>query len=111
MGIAAAGNSGTVITNLIAPRLGGRRLLTVALAGLSVSYALVATGPSLQPLTALLVLAMACCGLGNGAVFQLVPLRFRDELGLVTGSTAAASAPALSCSRSPRCWWPACSRD
>ena len=32
---------------------------------------------------------MACCGLGNGAVFQLVPLRFRDELGLVTGIVGA----------------------
>lgn len=73
----------------LADRVGGRRLLTVALAGLSVTYALVATGPSLRPLTALLVVAMACCGLGNGAVFQLVPLRFRDELGLVTGIVGA----------------------
>jgi NNP family nitrate/nitrite transporter-like MFS transporter len=33
--------------------------------------------------------AMACCGLGNGAVFQLVPLRFRDDIGTVTGIIGA----------------------
>ncbi len=35
------------------------------------------------------MLAMACCGLGNGAVFQLVPLRFRSEIGMVTGIIGA----------------------
>ena len=73
----------------LADRIGGRRLLTFALAGLSIAYAGIAAGPSLQPLTALLLLTMACCGLGNGAVFQLVPLRFRHELGLVTGLVGA----------------------
>ena len=73
----------------IADRIGGRRLLVMALGGLSVAYAMVAMGPSLQVLAAVLLLAMACCGLGNGAVFQLVPLRFRDELGLVTGIVGA----------------------
>lgn len=73
----------------VADRVGGRRLLAVALAGLGATYGVIASGPALQPLTAALIVAMACCGLGNGAVFQLVPLRFRDELGMVTGIVGA----------------------
>ena len=45
--------------------------------------------PAFVPLICLLVLAMACCGFGNGAVFQLVPLRFRNQVGLATGVIGA----------------------
>jgi NNP family nitrate/nitrite transporter-like MFS transporter len=31
------------------------------------------------------VLAMLALGMGNGAVFQLVPQRFRKEIGVMTG--------------------------
>jgi NNP family nitrate/nitrite transporter-like MFS transporter len=34
---------------------------------------------------AVVVLAMASLGMGNGAVFQLVPQRFRKEIGVMTG--------------------------
>jgi len=73
----------------LADRIGGRRLLTIALTGLAGAYAAIAFSPALSALVALLVIAMACCGLGNGAVFQLVPLRFRHEIGLVTGIVGA----------------------
>ena len=33
----------------------------------------------------LFVIAMLALGAGNGAVFQLVPQRFRDEIGVMTG--------------------------
>ena len=32
---------------------------------------------------------MLCLGLGNGAVFQMVPQRFAREIGLVTGVVGA----------------------
>ena len=86
---AFVGSGARPLGGWLADRIGGRRLLTVALAGLAATYALVASGPSLQPLAVLIVAAMACCGLGNGAVFQLVPLRFRDEIGSVTGIIGA----------------------
>jgi NNP family nitrate/nitrite transporter-like MFS transporter len=86
---AFVGSGARPLGGWLADRLGGRRLLTVALAGLGVTYALVASGPSLPPLTGLVIAAMACCGLGNGAVFQLVPLRFRAEIGMVTGIIGA----------------------
>jgi MFS transporter, NNP family, nitrate/nitrite transporter len=34
---------------------------------------------------ALFVCAMLALGMGNGAVFQLVPQRFRKEIGVMTG--------------------------
>src|SRR5262245_10095419 len=86
---AFVGSGARPIGGWLADRIGGRRLLTLALAGLGVTYALVASGPSLPPLTGLVIVAMACCGLGNGAVFQLVPLRFRAEIGMVTGLIGA----------------------
>jgi NNP family nitrate/nitrite transporter-like MFS transporter len=73
----------------LADRMGGRRLLTLALAGLAASYLVIATAPALAVLVATLIVAFGCCGLGNGAVFQLVPLRFRNEIGLVTGIVGA----------------------
>jgi NNP family nitrate/nitrite transporter-like MFS transporter len=33
---------------------------------------------------------MGCLGMGNGAVFQLVPQRFSREIGVVTGIVGAA---------------------
>ena len=37
----------------------------------------------------LLVAAMACLGMGNGAVFQLAPQRFPAEMGMATGVIGA----------------------
>ena len=34
---------------------------------------------------ALFIAAMLCLGMGNGSVFQLVPQRFRREIGVMTG--------------------------
>jgi NNP family nitrate/nitrite transporter-like MFS transporter len=34
---------------------------------------------------AVVIAAMAALGMGNGAVFQLVPQRFRKEIGIMTG--------------------------
>src|SRR5262249_7259192 len=40
--------------------------------------------------TALMFLAMGLLGMGNGAVFQLVPQRFAREIGVITGIVGAA---------------------
>ena len=39
---------------------------------------------------ALFVAAMLCLGMGNGSVFQLVPQRFRKEIGVMTGMVGMA---------------------
>ena len=39
---------------------------------------------------ALLFVLMGCLGMGNGSVFQLVPQRFKREIGVMTGLIGAA---------------------
>lgn len=46
--------------------------------------------PSITMVTALLFIGMMCLGMGNGAVFQLVPQRFQKEIGMITGIVGAA---------------------
>lgn len=70
----------------VADRIGGiRTLLTVyVIAALSLfvlSFGLQQAYAGL----AVLVSAMLALGMGNGAVFQLVPQRFRKEIGVMTG--------------------------
>jgi len=50
----------------------------------------VAFAPPLPAAVTLLFLIMACLGTGNGSVFQLVPQRFGDEIGVATGLVGAA---------------------
>jgi NNP family nitrate/nitrite transporter-like MFS transporter len=40
-------------------------------------------------MAALLIFGMACLGMGNGAVFQLVPQRFQKQIGVATGVIGA----------------------
>ena len=50
----------------------------------------VATLPSVYVTVVLLFIGMGMLGMGNGAVFQLVPQRFPDRMGIVTGVVGAA---------------------
>lgn len=74
----------------LADRFGGARMLTVLIASASVGLMAVATLPPLGWATALLFLVMALFGMGNGSLFQLVPQRFREEIGVATGVIGAA---------------------
>ena len=74
----------------LADRFGGTRLLTALFACASVGLIAVGTLPPLWVVTMLLFLVMAILGMGNGAVFQLVPQRFRKEIGVATGVVGAA---------------------
>jgi NNP family nitrate/nitrite transporter-like MFS transporter len=73
----------------LADRLGGVRLLSALLGLIGAAYLLVAQLPTLGWMTAIITGGMICLGLGNGAVFQLVPQRFRRELGVATGVIGA----------------------
>ena len=74
----------------LADRIGGYRLLVavLVLAGSAVSG--VATLPGVTVALALLGITMAMLGMGNGAVFQLVPQRFPGSVGVITGLVGAA---------------------
>ncbi|POD79236.1 MFS transporter [Pseudomonas syringae group genomosp. 3] len=70
----------------LADRFGGIRTLTVMYAVAAVGVAAVGFNlPSSWAALALFVAAMLGLGAGNGAVFQLVPQRFRKEIGVMTG--------------------------
>jgi NNP family nitrate/nitrite transporter-like MFS transporter len=76
---------------MLADRIGGiRTLLTVyTLAG--VFLIIVSFGAPNAGLALLgFMLAMGTLGFGNGAVFQLVPQRFRKEIGVMTGMVGMA---------------------
>ena len=96
----AAGDFTTVVVvsgSLLRPvggwlsdRIGGYRLLLVVLASVAVCLMSAATLPSLWVVVAALFAAVGLLGMGNGAVFQLVPQRFAGRLGLITGVVGAA---------------------
>jgi NNP family nitrate/nitrite transporter-like MFS transporter len=74
----------------LADRWGGIRILNVLFVLLTAILTAMAALPALAPATALLFVVMASFGMGNGAVFQLVPQRFKKEIGAVTGLVGAA---------------------
>ena len=70
----------------VADRIGGIRTLSVMYA-LAALFLYIASVGLASPVAAVIVfvLAMLALGTGNGAVFQLVPQRFRKEIGVMTG--------------------------
>ncbi|MEE3508116.1 MULTISPECIES: nitrate/nitrite transporter [unclassified Pseudomonas] len=70
----------------LADRFGGIRTLSGMYAVAAIGIAAVGFNlPSSWAALALFVSAMLGLGAGNGAVFQLVPQRFRQEIGVMTG--------------------------
>jgi NNP family nitrate/nitrite transporter-like MFS transporter len=70
----------------IADRIGGVRTLLVMYAAAAVLLMIMSFGqPTYQWALAIILPVMAVLGMGNGAVFQLVPQRFRKEIGVMTG--------------------------
>ncbi|MBI4432341.1 MAG: NarK/NasA family nitrate transporter [Candidatus Omnitrophica bacterium] len=86
----AAGSFVRPIGGYLSDRFGGIRILTALYGAVAVLMMGVSFLPPLYVVTLLIFLSMACLGMGNGAVFQLVPLRFRKELGVMTGIVGAA---------------------
>jgi NNP family nitrate/nitrite transporter-like MFS transporter len=78
------------VGGLLADRLGGIRMLSL-LYGFAALLALsVAQLPPLWLAVSFFFLLMGCLGIGNGAVFQLVPQRYGKRVGIATGILGAA---------------------
>ena len=86
----AAGSFFRPVGGFIADKIGGVRLLTFLFFGVALSMFGVSQLPSLAIVTTLLFFGMLFLGMGNGAVFQLVPQRFQEEIGMITGIVGAA---------------------
>lgn len=70
----------------LADRIGGIRTLSFVYAVAAVLLAIISQlHASFGMMFPLFFLVMATLGIGNGAVFQLVPQRFRHEIGVMTG--------------------------
>jgi NNP family nitrate/nitrite transporter-like MFS transporter len=85
-GCVFAGSLVRPVGGALADRIGGIRALSfmygiAAAALIAVSFRPESSGTAL----ALMVVAMLAFGMGNGSVFQLVPQRFRHEIGVMTG--------------------------
>ncbi len=85
-----AGSFARPLGGVLADRLGGIRVLIALFGVIAGLMLLVSTTPALGPAFAVLLLSMAFLGMGNGAVFQLVPQRFPREIGVITGLVGAA---------------------
>ena len=111
--VVMAGSMARPIGGILADRFGGIRTLELLFVVVAVTYMTVAMLPqgpapmvvgdakvagwALAELPGIAWLAVAvffigatALGMGNGSVFQLVPLRFRNEIGVMTGLVGAA---------------------
>lgn len=81
-----AGSLMRPIGGTVADRIGGIKTLSLMYVLAAAFLALVSIGMrEVWMALALFVCAMLALGMGNGAVFQLVPQRFRREIGVMTG--------------------------
>jgi NNP family nitrate/nitrite transporter-like MFS transporter len=88
-GLACCGSFSRPIGGIVADRIGGARLLALLLLPIAIAYAVESSLPALPLMIATFAVSMICLGLGNGAVFQIVPQRFQRDLGAVTGLIGA----------------------
>ncbi|MBC7943709.1 MAG: NarK/NasA family nitrate transporter [Burkholderiales bacterium] len=85
-GCVFAGSMVRPLGGWVADRIGGIKSLSIVYVVAAAALGIVSYGLQ-QASTALVVfiVAMLSLGMGNGAVFQLVPQRFRKEIGVMTG--------------------------
>ncbi len=83
------GSSLRPLGGYLADKFGGVISLSLLLLGIGGIYGVTSLLPGVQVMTWLLVILMGLLGMGNGAVFQLVPQYFRREIGVATGVVGA----------------------
>jgi NNP family nitrate/nitrite transporter-like MFS transporter len=81
-----AGSLVRPIGGALADRIGGIRALSIMYVVAAVALAVVSLRlPQAWMALAVFIIGMLALGMGNGSVFQLVPQRFRREIGVMTG--------------------------
>jgi NNP family nitrate/nitrite transporter-like MFS transporter len=87
---ALAGSLIRPLGGYLADQFGGIRVLLRLYAGVAIVMGGMTVLPSLEWAMVLLVVGMSWLGMGNGAVFQLVPLRYPHAIGVMSGLVGAA---------------------
>lgn len=81
-----AGSLVRPVGGIVADSVGGVRALTVMYLVAAGALVVVSFGlPQAWMALIVFIVGMLALGMGNGAVFQLVPQRFRQEIGVMTG--------------------------
>ncbi len=81
-----AGSLVRPIGGTVADKIGGiKSLLTMYVLAAAAFFVLALNFSQIWLSLSILIVGMLCLGMGNGAVFQLVPQRFRKEIGVMTG--------------------------
>jgi NNP family nitrate/nitrite transporter-like MFS transporter len=81
-----AGSLVRPVGGALADRIGGIRALSVMYIVAAVALAVVSLRlPQAWMALVVFIIGMLALGMGNGSVFQLVPQRFRREIGVMTG--------------------------
>lgn len=85
-GCVFAGSFVRPVGGALADRFGGIRTLSVMYVLAAAALVAVSFAPSNAWVAlGVILIGMSALGMGNGAVFQLVPQRFRSEIGVMTG--------------------------
>lgn len=74
----------------LADRIGGVTLVRIVYVAFALCAFAIALAPPLPVCEVVVFLAVGLLGMGNGAVFQVVPQRFPSDIGIVTGIVGAA---------------------
>jgi MFS transporter, NNP family, nitrate/nitrite transporter len=81
-----AGSLARPFGGALADRIGGIRALSFVYTLAAIALLVVSRGIGQAPIAlAVLIFGMSVLGMGNGAVFQLVPQRFGRDVGIMTG--------------------------
>ncbi len=87
--VTLAGSISRPIGGMLADRVGGAKLLGMLLFAVGGTYVVASGLPPLTTTVVMLLAGMIFLGMGNGAVFQIVPRRFPREVGVATGVIGA----------------------
>ncbi len=88
--VVVAGSFLRPVGGWVSDRVGGYRLLVWLLGAAALCMGVVSSMPPVAVAVLVLGIAMGLLGMGNGALFQLVPQRFPERIGLATGIVGAA---------------------
>lgn len=87
---AAAGSFLRPVGGVLSDGYGGTKVLAAVLCAVAAAGVVLASLPSLPITVLVLFVAIGALGMGNGALFQLVPQRFPSRIGAMTGLVGAA---------------------